>query len=839
MNVNNANLQEKNTINGHTPLGGKRVHDNNSIDEPNNKKSKLLDPYEHFWDVIQFFKATWPTPYEMVNSVCKINELDQHQGIEKFKSTFTVDQIKQLSGILYWLYLLDSGKVPRGGLEDTKEYLGIDYCVEILDPSWTIKYTTNPVSLSYLSQMIEEAVHEPEIEFEQVKMKFLDFIDQDLTLRGSFYDELEMNDNVAEDLLKRVEDLDNETKLRLILLSSIVCYLLPHSNEGLTAKPDEFPSKISENLIYIIKKIDKALLKLRKGACDDKSSDGDNEDDFQNSGSFTKVRTSQNQFTQRAIIPLEYEKLNLPGMPNWMPNGGNSCYISSTLWPIFFLLNQEVRTKMPMLEMAEYADPDQKVNLARCAFIQFYKEMSSQEKQGINTSQVNLFRSAIQNAYPKVFEAPKGRAQEDAYEFLICMIKDVMPLDPFSKGAAEFLKRHIYTKSSNQELVEPEFYNYIDGSSYCKEELHTVDIVLGVKANGPQTLNRLVTGEHRTEDIEKNAYKNVDDHNGPRYRSFTSQHSEQFVVESEQNAPNYFIGRLARFSSSNDQGSGQHKRFDVVVPNATLEFFVKDRELEDVRVRYDLVAITNHSGGSLYHGHYYTYMRTLVDNQWRFVKYCDIDGPSECRSSEAVIQDAAINGYIFYYKKREANEPAPTPVPFEDDPSKVEGRKNAPASSSTSSSTSTSTSTVIWGGSNWNLTPTSPSLPNTKTSKAEQWIIENKLSDVFQIHPSRQVFDSLRALFISHFPDSLDVISMIDDHVGQAEYFKTASDFLAIPIYHIDAYWDDEMVVDSNAQMVKPGASYIYGQDITTNPNFYVFQQPDGRYSVIQKIAKD
>ena len=839
-------------------MGQKRVHDDLPIDEPNGKKAKLLDPYEQFWDVIQCFKESWRNVFNMVDFECEIRKLDQNQGIEKFKSLFTIDEIQELSAILHWLHLLHGGELPGACLKDatqslidTKAYLGINYCVEILTPEWIINPKVNPISITSLAEMIDVDIIEgqPENAYGKIKHKVMRFIDEELGWEKSFIVDLKISDDVIDKLSPLADWLDFETKLRLILLSSIAANILSKTNEeGLTAKPNEFPSTIPQNLITIIQPIDEFLIKSR---------------------SLSLTKTNSFSSPQMKTIPGSIVRVNLPGMPNWMPNGGNSCYISSTLWPLYFLLNHEVQNKIQALETAEHTNPHQKINDARKVFKGLYQAITSQENTKITTDHVNLFRSSIQSAYPGSFVAPKNHAHEDAYDILICMIKDMLQLDPFSNGAPEFVKRHNYTKINDNELVEPEFYDYSDGSSYCKEALHTLDISFGVKANEPQTLNQLVTGEHRTEDIEKHAEKKDDQHDGPKSRTFKAQHAEQFVVESEQQAPQYFIGRLKRFSSSTAQGAGKHKRFDVVVPNATLQFHIKGRENEEIRVPYDLVAITNHSSHSLHQGHYYTYARTLVGDQWHFVKYCDINGPSEM-SNEAVIQDAAINGYIFYYKKREANGLAPHPVPFEDDPSKVKVRKNNSSRNATTTSTSTSTSTITSPATKFlplsltsndgalTLTSISPWIPITVTTQVndssipdniaqlyqrlpvsvsldDQWINENQLWNVFQIN-NKQVYSNLKALFISRYPESRDVINLIDETVDDKEFFRNASDFLALPIYIIAPFSDDGLVVESR-KSAKPSPSFIYGEGITTNSILYVFQQLEGGYRIIDKVV--
>ena len=361
----------------------------------------------------------------------------------------------------------------------------------------------------------------------------------------------------------------------------------------------------------------------------------------------------------------QFDRLDFPGHPNWMPNGGNSCYISATLWPLFLLLDSQIQAKIkefPTIGGQNEVITDQslKMQQARKAFVSLYQKIAAEKIEEINVDDVNTFRKEMQRAYPEQF-APNTFLPEDAYDFLVWVVDDLLELHETTKNSPKFSVLHTFCSTSDKLLPNDDLYDYKTAiePSYSSEPSHILNLRLDDEKIHKTSLKELITTSRKTEIIERNAYKKNSVDDGPKYQSFPTHHYEFMLVESKESAPEFFVGRLTRFTLSD---KGKKKRFDEIRPNATLEFKIKGKEEDEDTVPYDLVAITVHEGPMINNGHYFSYFR-IED---KFFKYDDIKGPSTCIDDKKVMQDATENGYLFYYRKRESGASPPSPLPNEE-----------------------------------------------------------------------------------------------------------------------------------------------------------------------------
>lgn len=320
------------------------------------------------------------------------------------------------------------------------------------------------------------------------------------------------------------------------------------------------------------------------------------------------------------------EKIEVPAsFPAWMPNGGNTCFISSVLWPLLFLfdhrISQIVRT---------WSQDTTGSYPARDAFCQIYKEMKA--KAAVSARQVKAFRLAMQRAFPKHFESKNDECkQEDARIFLNLMTSEFLELDDFALKAPTFFLNHEY------ERIEMG-----DDLQKIQDEKQPIFSTVHVswKEQNMVALDKLVTDPEQTHVFNKE----ISESNPVQVKV-----KQRVVVESKEKAPQTFICSLSRYRE--DQVT---KKNTYVVLNEILKFQVLEETEPDQRVVYDLIAVTVHNGKTIHQGHYYTYFRCQINGRWMWYKYDDLIGTSKLEN-RAVFDDICENGYLVYYQKKEEN----------------------------------------------------------------------------------------------------------------------------------------------------------------------------------------
>lgn len=671
------------------------------------KKKQRVDDLEMFCGLVKAFVDYKDPIFIKVADLYNVNFQNLEEKFAKIEKLFIGDELQKLIPLLRWYCLLKMGDLPGVELEGIKGMLGINYFIEMIIPQKSeVAHGTHQWSMEYLSKLIdfhqyykEEFIKSQSSNcYLKITKEVFETIYKALDTECLFsninscfeFEDAEYLDQFTD----YFDQMDTCTRLRWVLFASVASFQLSDSNEGLTAKPGIWPSVIPKEILPLVKKIDYHIVNMNDKQSSSTDSPTESGDKFNFMSFFT--------------APKIKVGVDLPGMPNWMPNGGDSCYVSSTLWSLFLIANQDIQQKIREFRQEELAEEEaskaliqkeqidfsskstrsakkRKVSLvieeepkvdkqtllikkAKREFCQLYADLASQEIKKISISQVNRLRRAMQLAFPEHYIAPRSFSQEDAYEFLVCIVQSLWNLDSCLEGTPKFQMLHKFIQVGEDPLVEPVHYKYDEAlqSAYISEPTPIVNVPLNDGKMQSITFRDLVTRVRQTEQVERHVYRKEEWNEGPKYHSINTDHSEQLIVESKERAPEYFIGRLTRFHQDLETGF-RSKRFDVVVPNASLEFNIKGEQEGEERVAYDLAAITVHIGRTIDGGHYYTYIRKKVEGNWKFFRYDDIAGTRECHDVERVISDAAINGYIYYYKKRGDDDEAPTSLPFENE----------------------------------------------------------------------------------------------------------------------------------------------------------------------------
>lgn len=222
-------------------------------------------------------------------------------------------------------------------------------------------------------------------------------------------------------------------------------------------------------------------------------------------------------------------------------------------------------------------------------------------------------------------------------------------------------------------------------------------------------------------------------------------------------------------------------------------FPIKGQENSLEGVPYDLAAITVHSGTSVHAGHYYTYLRKQVEGQWKFFRYDDKRKPKECLNEQALFQDVAQNGYIFYYRKRENGDIAPPEFVISE---VVVPEIMVPEV----------------------MVPEFPILPEIvmedKLSEARKWVATNLLGK----------FRIIKALSI---PQIKTVELMFSVFKKFAEHAKRA-------VYLIDRNNDEDLVILEEGYPI-PSDNFRFGENFVSNGVIYMMRQQDNSYVVLEK----
>lgn len=803
-----------------------------------NYENRSYDPYDLSQVALAFLsdphleEYTPPDPYSMCAALLKLLPEDDRVfnflysecqlkmpgifsdhgciiGKECLAAFFAEDEVKEFRALLEWrsllMYARAAGqKEGESELEAIKRFLKIHSLYEILKPPNSFFYDASELTFN---QFLERLA--PFFESQ-------DDLLQDASLSFRMFS-LVANDvaNIADaELLKTIEEFDGfdeflveslneffrcqtfEFKLRFVLISKMLCNLIKEENDY---------SKI----IY---ELDIACLQFFESPLHDVFSHFRSV--FEKCHEIFSTQGKLTSFASGRVSFPKFAKLDVAGHPNWMPNGGNSCYISSTLWSLFLVIDSEIRKKIRSFE----TNPDGLFNdlfpamkEAKETFASFYTKVASDAIEDIQLQDVNTFRRALQLSCPDQF-MPNTFLQEDAYDFLVWVLSDLLGFHVKREGDPKFFVMHTFCRTTEEELLEETQYDYREAlaPSYNPQPSYILDLRLDEGVTHRTSLDELMTSPRKTENVERNAYK-IGNTEGPKYRTIPTDHNELILVESEESAPQFFVGRVARFTLDLQRGV-KRKRFDQITPNASLGFKIKGREDENERVFYDLIAITVHSGYTIDSGHYYTYFRSEVKGVWQFFKYDDIKGPSFCDGSQAMM-DAAENGYLYYYRKRGEDKSPPPLLPFEDlkisgsDDLKSESKRDLPSILSPLGSGST--------------------IPAQTTSieltEASQWLEEN-LPGEFSIGEGNSYFSIIS-----------DLLRQLEVTQGENEGLHELALKIEQPIYVLDPSRDTDLIV-LDQQISIPGEQFRFGEGFTGNI-FYIFKLKSGAFMPLKKIT--
>jgi hypothetical protein len=321
-------------------------------------------------------------------------------------------------------------------------------------------------------------------------------------------------------------------------------------------------------------------------------------------------------------------------------------------------------------------------------------------------------------------------------------------------------------------------------------------------------------------------------------------HTEQLIVNSRESAPKYFIGRLARFFHDFAEGR-EKKRLDLICPNASLDFHIRGEEKEEETVSYDLSAIAVHSGTTIHLGHYYTYIRQRIGQEWKFVKYCDIAGPEICLDEKSVMQDAIRNGYIYYYKKREASDLPPPLLPFEQAIEEL-APQEAPSALPEGGFPLTLADEMEIEG----ILPAFDLVPMISDKEIDAILQKNDAASLANQEGEKMgkrgeaaewLKKNLSTEYVMQeqgFPSIADYAKFFgEENAGSEEQaLRFVSGLLTCPVYLLDPTRDRELcVLDGNYPI--PGDKFRVGEEFLEANPLYLFRQRDGSVVVILKNA--
>ncbi len=566
---------------------------------------------------------------------------------------FSEEELEKVYAFLEWYHLLLMGCLPdpsgcKEELDCVLKFFNLDSCLDILhSKNSKLDLTTSRFTLECLLTIMDGANEAREGHynaFQDKVCKLLSYHSSKEVVLANI--EMLLTEKPSLLFTEAISNMEQNERFRWALFISIVSQ---YSNEldfiellakQVADKEQGFPQHLQSHLIHLLAGVKKNYL-MRPWAC---------------SGGTSSY----------GLSPILFAKLDVPGLPNWMPNGGNTCYISATLWPLYLLIGDKIKESLCAADVV-----DAPTSTPVGAFKAFYLKMAASESTNITAKEVSEFRKAMQIAFPSRFASSLTCGQEDAYEFLAGILQELLGLDFQVDKPDGFYILHKFKRTNAKSLEGSEYYDYTAAlaPSFSPQHSHILDIPLDVGRMVPVALSELITTTRQNGQVDRNvrlyprevlSESNVDTYNIlPKHQTISVYHSEQYQVESRDLAPEYFCARIKRFSSDSLQ-----KRNDLVQPNATLEFSC--RENEQQTVPYDLVAMTIHSGTTINMGHYYTYIRHQVQGEWRIFKYDDIQGPELCVDEQKALLDVSKSGYIFYYKKRKDGLESPPQFIFPD-----------------------------------------------------------------------------------------------------------------------------------------------------------------------------
>ena len=303
----------------------------------------------------------------------------------------------------------------------------------------------------------------------------------------------------------------------------------------------------------------------------------------------------------------------------------------------------------------------------------------------------------------------------------------------------------------------------------------------------------------------------------------------------------------------------REKRDDSVCPNASLEFHLKGQEDSGEKVSYDLAAILVHKGNFIDSGHYYIYFRKQVEEgKWEFFKYDDMDGIVDGLTERKVLEDAAVDGYLYFYRKRENGARPPPGLPYVEVEKKnapaIEGKNaKAPAVNGTKASVDKGFNSVAFDLSGNDFVSDVKGFNSVafdfsgndfldnglneqgrfyenqgdfvgSIPKEDNWFLVN-LQGQFEIDSQKRPFPHLKDLAVHLIGKAL---SSRDEY----RVLNEISGVLKRTIFLVDPRRDHELVVLDGDPF--PGENFRYGEDFSGEV-LYLFKRQDESYAILRK----
>ncbi len=588
-----------------------------------NGTNSTRDLYEQFIDIISLPILGDSLPVEL---------LRKHELTDSIilKHYFSEEEIRHMIAVLQWIHVLMIGDLANAemtdnGFEELKKFLGVDDIFAVLHPKGmkgksveeAVLFTEKSINVLYKSFIKRSADSLLELvnpENLSSNIEFLFRVDEAETLAA---------------LEPALQSLPQEVSFNWTLFVSIV-----------TAFVDEFDTKKSflEQAAPWLSELPEALHPV-----------------------ITRLEEYvKSQMTDVVVVPkskptiipcykqpVRFTRPSNVGLPNDMYNGKDTCYISTTLWALAFVMPDKVMECIKKFD--KKIAPTEEIQAARESFIRIFTQLRSETTEIISACTVNEFRRSMRKAFPFHFSETDPVAQEDAYQFLSCVLDHLLLMD-YGKGIF-FVSRLFTRPNPDVPLVDPDLYNYKEqlAPHYAAEPSCLLTIRLPTAKEEGVTFSDLATKSHRSTEILQRTVKQTTNSDKPATQEVAVYTSDQYVLPSVEDAPEVVICTLARFDLEH---AAAVKRRDVIEPSLELSFHVMGEPgtPSDTTVTYDLVAVTVHTGTTLHRGHYVNYMRYGADR--KIIKYCDLSGPSVDPKFEDVRDHTSRDSYILYYKRR-------------------------------------------------------------------------------------------------------------------------------------------------------------------------------------------
>ncbi len=303
----------------------------------------------------------------------------------------------------------------------------------------------------------------------------------------------------------------------------------------------------------------------------------------------------------------------------FMENAGNSCYIDSTLIPLFLLL----KSKLHLLE---------KKFPAQEALSSVFNALLTDHEA--KRDLVQKLRDAMQAAFPEKFINSLCPVQEDAGEFLSAILDHVLALDEPQKRV---VTSHSFIDQDPHAVRDHKEYNYKEAleRSDVVHETSLLDISFPDALTEGITLGSLVSCS-RSHGIMNRQVEKFD--GSKEYAYIRTEYTEQYMVRSAELAPEFLCIRLLRFTQE------QAKRFDIIVPDDTIS--IASLQGDEPPVQYDLMGACIHKGDTIHQGHYYS----MFYQDDKLILCDDLQGHKLLEDKEEGKKAMSSNGYIFFYR---------------------------------------------------------------------------------------------------------------------------------------------------------------------------------------------